>query len=97
VLIVGVPAPDDLMELRAAVRGRDRTRARRRGGRRHEPLFSVLERFTTRGAASSRGDSLRDLLRSTYRGARTSAASRVETLDALDVTLASDVIVMRRV
>jgi len=97
VLIVAVPAPDDLMELRAAVQGdaieRERAAAVVAA---HEPLFSVLERFTTREHHRLEGDSLRDLLRSTYRGARVSTAPRVETLDALDVTLASDVIVMKK-
>ena len=42
-------------------------------------------------------DALRDLLRSTYRGARASVASRIESLDALEVTLATDVVVMKRI
>ncbi len=97
VLIVGVPAPDDLMELRAAVQGEAIERERADAVvAAHEPLFSVLERFTTREQHHLEGDRLRDVLRSTYRGARASAASRVETLDALDVTLASDVVVMTR-
>jgi len=97
-LIVGVPAPDDLVELRAAVQGgaieRERADAVVAA---HGPLFAVVERCTTREHHRLEGDALRDLLRSTYRGARASAASRVETLDALEVTLASDVVVMRRV
>ena len=39
---------------------------------------------------------LRDLLAGTYRGARTSARGQVSALDALGVTLASDVIVFSR-
>jgi 23S rRNA (guanine745-N1)-methyltransferase len=96
-LIVGVPAPDDLIELRAAVQGAaiERERADTVGAT-HEPLFSVQERLTIRERHRLEGARLRDLLRSTYRGARTSAAGRVEELDVLDVTLATDVVVMTK-
>ena len=94
-LVVGVPAPDDLIELRAAVQGSGLERERADAVvASHEPIFAVVERFTAREQHRLTGDPLRDLLRSTYRGARASAASRVETLEALEVTLATDVIVM---
>lgn len=96
-LIVAVPAPDDLMELREAVQGgaieRERADAVVAA---HDSLFAVVDRSTTREHRRLEGDALRDLLRSTYRGARASAAARVETLDALEVTLASDVVMMTR-
>ena len=96
-LLVGVPSADDLIELRAAVQGagieRERTDAVVAA---HAGFFSLEERFSAREHQRLQGDALRDLLRSTYRGARASAASRVETLEALEVTLASDVIVMRK-
>ena len=96
-LIAGVPAPDDLIELRAAVQGEGIERERADAVvAAHEPYFAVVERFTTRERHHVGDDTLRDLLRSTYRGARASATARIESLGALDVTLASDVMVMRR-
>lgn len=96
-LIVAVPAPDDLIELREKVQGagvaRDRADAVVAA---HEGRFSLAERFTVRTRHQLEGEALRDLLRGTYRGARASAAARVETLGALEITLATDVCVFRR-
>jgi 23S rRNA (guanine745-N1)-methyltransferase len=95
-LFIGVPAPVDLIELRAVVQGEAIERERADAVvALHEPLFSVEDRFTSRERHRLEGDQLRDLLRSTYRGARTSAAERVEELDALEVTVATDVLVFR--
>ena len=95
-LIVAVPAPDDLKELREQVQGeavaRDRADAVVAA---HEARFSLEERFTVRTRHRLEGDALRDLLRGTYRGARASAAGRVETLGALELTLATEVCVLR--
>jgi hypothetical protein len=41
------------------------------------------------------GGALRELLRGTYRGARASVASRVESLDAREVTLSTDIAILR--
>jgi 23S rRNA (guanine745-N1)-methyltransferase len=95
-LIVAVPAPDDLGELRAQVQGealaRDRADAVVAA---HEARFSLADRFTVRTRHQLEGEALRNLLRGTYRGARASAAARVETLGALEITLATDVCVFR--
>ena len=96
-LIVAVPAPDDLIELRAQVQGEGVSRDR--AGiviAEHAARFAVEDRFSVRSRHQLAGDALRDLLRGTYRGARAGMASRVESLDALEVTLATDVIVLRR-
>jgi 23S rRNA (guanine745-N1)-methyltransferase len=96
-LIVAVPAPDDLIELRATVQGEGVARDRADAVvAEHTPRFAVVERFTVRTRHHLEGDALRDLLRGTYRGARTSMDERVKTLDALDVTVASEVVVMVR-
>jgi 23S rRNA (guanine745-N1)-methyltransferase len=93
ILVVAVPSPDDLIELRAQVQGeavaRDRTDA---VVSEHAARFELMERFTVRTRHRLEGDALRDLLRGTYRGARDSMVERVKTLDALDVTVASDVL-----
>jgi 23S rRNA (guanine745-N1)-methyltransferase len=96
-LIVAVPAPDDLIELRAQVQGEGTARDRADAVvAEHAPRFALVERFTVRSHHRLEGDALRDLLRGTYRGARASAAARVEALDSLEVTVASDVVVMKR-
>ena len=96
-LIVAVPAPDDLIELRAQVQGEGVTRDRADAVvAEHAPRFELVERFTVRQRHRLPGSVLRDLLRGTYRGARSSAASRVDALGTLDVTVASDVAVMKK-
>jgi len=93
-LIVGVPAHDDLIELRESVQGaavdEDRSEALLAE---HRPGFSLRERFTLRARELVDRPALTDLLRGTYRGARRSATARVEALTTLEVTLATDVFV----
>jgi 23S rRNA (guanine745-N1)-methyltransferase len=94
-LIVAVPAPDDLIELRAHVQGEGVTRDRAEAIlAEHAARFALVERFTVRAQHRLGGDALRDLLRGTYRGARSSVAPRVASLDTLDVTSATDVVVL---
>jgi 23S rRNA (guanine745-N1)-methyltransferase len=96
-LIVALPAPDDLIELRAQVQGEGVARDRADAVvAEHAARFELVERFTVRTRHQLEGDALRDLLRGTYRGARASMVERVRTLDALGVTVASDVVVMRQ-
>ena len=96
-LLVAVPAHDDLIELRASVQGlgveRDRTEALIAE---HEPFLTLVSRQTARERRRVEGDVLRDLLRTTYRGARQRAAPLVEALDAMEVTLASELVLFRR-
>jgi 23S rRNA (guanine745-N1)-methyltransferase len=97
ILIVAVPAADDLIELREAAQGagiaRDRTEALVAA---HSAGFEVLERTSVRERQRLEGGALQDALRTTYRGARHSAARRTADLEALDVTMASDVVVFAR-
>jgi 23S rRNA (guanine745-N1)-methyltransferase len=96
-LLVAVPAPDDLIELRGIVQGQ--AVERDRAGSviaEHESLFDLVERISVHAQPLLERDQLLDLLRGTYRGARAAAAARVDTLDAMAVTLALDVLVFRR-
>jgi len=96
-LVVAVPASDDLIELRERVQGARVTRDRTTGVvDEHTPGFEVEAKDTLRERHTLEGALLRDLLAGTYRGARTSAHGQVSALDALDVTLASDLIVFSR-
>jgi len=96
-LLIAVPAPDDLIELREATQGAGVERDRVADVvATHEDGFEVIDRFTARERRTLDATALRDALRGTYRGERISTATRVEALGRLDVTFASDVIVLRR-
>ena len=94
-LVVAIPAPDDLVELREQVQGarveRDRGEALLAE---HAPFFTLRERGIVRERPRLDRNALKDLLRGTYRGERRSAAAGVEALDELEVTLASDVFLL---
>jgi 23S rRNA (guanine745-N1)-methyltransferase len=95
-LLVGVPAHDDLVELRATVQGEavDRDRSDRLLAE-HDPHFALVDRSSVREHHKLQREALLDLLRGTYRGERASAASRVGALTHLDVTLASETFLFR--
>lgn len=96
-LVVAVPASDDLIELRAAIQGegieRDRSAAL---VQEHARQFELVEQFELRERRRIGKPELGDLLRGTYRGARRSAAARLDALDAIEVTLASTVLLFHR-
>jgi 23S rRNA (guanine745-N1)-methyltransferase len=90
-LLAVVPAADDLIELREVVQGRRVERNRTETLiEEHEAGFTLVEQATIRERHSLTRDQLLDVLRGTYRGARTSAAHDVEALTSLDVTFASE-------
>lgn len=92
-LIVAVPAADDLQELREAIAGRADERNRASGVEaEHSTRFRLLARQTIREQHHVERDVLVHLLRATYRGERRSAETRRTVLDALTVTLSSDVL-----
>ncbi|MEQ1573214.1 MAG: putative RNA methyltransferase [Vicinamibacterales bacterium] len=96
-LLVGVPAPDDLIELRAVVQEHGVVRERADALlAEHEALFTLVKRTSIREQPLLTRESLLNLLRGTYRGARRHDAERVETLDSLKVTLASESFLFRR-
>jgi 23S rRNA (guanine745-N1)-methyltransferase len=95
--VIAVPARDDLMELRASVQGAAVERDRADGVvAEHETLFDVVGRATAREHHHLQGDLLREVLRGTYRGERSSMADRVHALGAMDLTLAADIVILRK-
>jgi len=96
-LVVSVPAPDDLSELREAVLG---------SASREDRLAKLIEehaaRFELVGQRESRERrtfsalQLEDLLVSTYRGGRAGRRERVRELGDLEVTLSHRIVVFRR-
>lgn len=97
VLLVAVPATDDLVELRTALHGRadarDRATAAAAG---HTAWFEVVDRSTVRETLDLDREAVRRLLRGTYRGARAMDAAAVERIGAMRVTCSADVLAFRR-
>lgn len=92
-LLVAIPGADDLVELREAVQGerveRDRVErtialfATRFALQKHELVTHVVRLDR---------EAIEDVLTSTYRGLRRSEKERLQTLEAMNVTLARDLL-----
>ena len=97
VMLVAVPAPADLIELRAVVQGKGVERDR---GETlvvaHRPRLERVERSLISETLMLDRATLLNLLRATYRGARLASAERVALVDRMQVTLASEVFVLRK-
>lgn len=95
-LLIVVPAPDDLVEVRAAVLGegiaRDRVGSTVAS---FTPSFTLERHERIRRVARLDPDALRDVMTGTYRGLRASQRARLASLGALDVTLSRDALVLR--
>jgi 23S rRNA (guanine745-N1)-methyltransferase len=95
-LLVAVPAPDDLVELRAAVLGDGVLRDRlARAVELLAPDFVLENRRSVRQTALLGAAALRDALAATYRGARQSRQARLDGIPELEVTLAHDLACFR--
>ena len=93
-LLVAIPAPDDLIELRTIIGGERVERQRADAvAAEHAAFFNEVDRAVVRAKQPLEPEALRDLLRVTYRGERHSAGARVDALQAMEVTLASEVLV----
>ncbi len=96
-LLIAVPAQDDLIELRAMVQGEAIERERADVVvEEHASRFRLVERSALSRQATLEPETLRDMLRVTYRGERTRTADRVATLAAMDVTLSSELLLFCR-
>jgi len=95
-LLVAVPGPDDLAELREAVLGRQVERDR--GEAVVEALgesFTLAGRHDVRWRADLNAAALRDALDATYRGARARERERATALSGLAVTMSRDLLLLR--
>jgi 23S rRNA (guanine745-N1)-methyltransferase len=96
-LFVIVPGVDDLRELRTALGGRWMEQDRVPGVlAEHTEHFHHVRRITMEERHRVNRATVRQLLRATYRGERRSAAATVDTIDELDVTLSSDLLVFEK-
>jgi len=96
-ILVAVPASDDLIELRESVLGKKVEKSR--APRIEEALgksLALVDRTAVRDQKTCEPAVLRDLLTATYRGFRQSERAVVESLDAMTVTLAHEVLAFER-
>jgi len=96
VLLVVVPAPDDLVELRAAILGegiaRDRIESTREG---LAPDFTLERHERLRHVARLDPVAIRDVMTASYRGLRASQRARLASLGDLDVTFSREALLFR--
>jgi 23S rRNA (guanine745-N1)-methyltransferase len=95
-LLVVLPGAEDLVELREAVQGErvERDRVERTVAE-FAPRFTLERSETLRHIARLDRAAMLEVMASSYRGLRTRERERLERLDALDVTLARDLLVFR--
>jgi 23S rRNA (guanine745-N1)-methyltransferase len=97
ILVVALPAADDLIELRQFVQGRGVERDRVDGMlREHDMDFQLLERVAVRERVTLERNALLNLLRGTYRGARFKLSDRVAATQPMEVTSSSELCVLKR-
>jgi 23S rRNA (guanine745-N1)-methyltransferase len=95
-LLVAVPAPDDLVELRSAVLGEGVLRDRlERAAVQLGEHFELEASRTVRATVHLGGQAVQDALTATYRGRR-SRRERSEALSGMEVTLSHDLARFRR-
>ena len=95
-LLLVVPAPDDLIEVRELVLGEGVTRDRvDKAIEAFAPLFVLDRHERIRHAAHLDAASVRDIMVGTYRAGRASRRARLDTVPDLDVTLSRDVLLFR--
>lgn len=95
-LLVAIAAPEDLIELREAVQGEAIERDRvQRTVEMFAPRFTLDRHERVQHVAELDRDAIRDVLASSYRGMRTRERERLESLDAMNVTLARDLLLLR--
>jgi 23S rRNA (guanine745-N1)-methyltransferase len=95
-LVVAVPAPDDLAELREKALGRAAREDRAaKVIEEHEGHFEPAGRRECRDRKRFTAAQLEDLLVATYRSGRAGRRDRVSALDGLSVTLSHEIVVFR--
>jgi 23S rRNA (guanine745-N1)-methyltransferase len=97
VMLIALPASDDLIELRELVQGRGVERDRSEAlVAVHRASFELIERSRVSETIALNRETLLNLLRATYRGARLATAQRVAAMGQMTVTMAAEVFVFRK-
>jgi 23S rRNA (guanine745-N1)-methyltransferase len=97
-LLLVIPGPDDLVELREAVLGRGLLRDRvDRAVAAFAPRFTLERHERLRHVAPLDAEAIRDVMTGSYRAGRASRRDRLAALGPLAVTLSRDALVFRPV
>jgi 23S rRNA (guanine745-N1)-methyltransferase len=95
-LLVAVPGPDDLIELRRAVLGEGIARDRAaRAVAEFAPFFALERHERLRRVVRLDAAAIRDAMAGSYRALRRRQRARLADLDGLDVTLSRDALLFR--
>ena len=95
-LLIVVPAPDDLIELRAAILGESRARDRiEAAAAALAPHFTLARHKRLRHVVRLDPAAIRDVMTASYRALRASQRARLASLGELDVTLSRDALLFR--
>ncbi len=96
ILLVAIPAPDDLIELREAILGEGVLRDRiQRTRETFAPLFALERHERIRHTVRLDRDAIEDVMTSSYRALRHSERARLEALDEVETTLSHDLLLFR--
>lgn len=98
ICIVAVPGEEDLIELRQEVQqaGRRRSRWQTIVEEMSDVGLVVMEHRFWKQKLNLQPDEISDAMAMTYRGVRYSQNARMESLEAMSVTLAADLILLRK-
>jgi 23S rRNA (guanine745-N1)-methyltransferase len=86
-LVIALPGPDDLVELREAILGDAKSLQRELA----LDGFTIVNRQRVSHVAHLEPDAIRDVMMSSYRAMRTRERERMEKLGAMDVTLSREI------
>jgi 23S rRNA (guanine745-N1)-methyltransferase len=96
-LLVVIPAADDLLELREAILGERIERDRvDRTIETFASLFALQRRQRIAHVTRLDRESIHDVMASSYRGLRAREREKLESIEAMDVTLSRDLLVFRK-
>jgi 23S rRNA (guanine745-N1)-methyltransferase len=95
-VLLAIPGPDDLTELREALLGRAERRDRATAAIEElRPELALVSRRSVRMTVSLDEAGIAGVLRTTYRGARFRQRGRIGAIGPMDVTLERDILVFR--
>ena len=98
ICVVAVPGEDDLIELREQVQqaGHRRSRWEAIADEMSDAGLEVVEQKHWHSNVLLQPDAIADALAMTYRAVRHSQKSRLDAVQAMNVTLAADLLLLRR-
>lgn len=95
-LLVAIPAPDDVIELRAAILGERLERDRvERTVEMFAPRFTLTKHERVSHVARLEREAIREVMESSYRGLRTREREKLAAINEMPVTLSRDLLLFR--